>query len=287
MHWLDANFFWRGASRVVGDQGTEGMPRRHRRSCVLSESLIPPGRVIPLRAIPLTEPLPPALSPSPAAESPAGCAACCAGCGAGKPMAQHRPAVLILGFGMGLACAPSWISSEKFSLWHKQATFLSVTCIPQKLSVAKLTFLLSHHPLVRIKHLQCITTVSFGAQCKIFLLETLSLIANTAFDFSRTRWSALPRSSLVILSYLGLTHDFVINEYLSPGAGREGVGTVTPVEAAVLRLSAQRPLQQNSWANRIMLWREKCAEKQWDPSHFSPPCGHSCSWEHMACSVNW
>lgn len=74
---------------------------------MLSESLIPPGRVIPLRAIPLTEPLPPALSPSPAAESPAGCAACCAGCGAGKPMAQHRPAVLLLGFGMGLACAPS------------------------------------------------------------------------------------------------------------------------------------------------------------------------------------
>lgn len=289
MHWLDANFFWQGASRMVGDQGTGGTPRRDRRSCTLSESLIPPGRVIPLRAIPLTEPLPPALSLDPAAENPAGRAACLgAGCGSGKLMAQHRPAVLLLGFGMEPACAPSWISTEKLSLWHKQATFLSVTCIPQKLSVAKLTFLLSHHPLVKIKRLQCITAVGFGIWCKNFLLETLSLIANMAFDFSGTRrWSALPHCSLVTLSYLGLTHDFVINEYLSPGAGREGVGTVTPVEAAVLRLSAQRSLQQNSWVNRIRLWREKRAEEQWDPSHFFPPCGHFCGWEHMACSVNW
>lgn len=70
-------------------------------------------------------------------------------------------------------------------------------------------------------------------------------------------------SSLVTLSYLALTPDFVINEYLSPGAVRGKVGAVALVEAVVPWVSAQRPLQQNSGLTQLHFeerWMERLQE---------------------------
>lgn len=62
MRWLDANLFWLGIPGAAGHGGTGGTPGRDRRSHLLSESVIPPGRVRPLHAVLLIQPLPAALS---------------------------------------------------------------------------------------------------------------------------------------------------------------------------------------------------------------------------------
>lgn len=54
-------------------------------------------------------------------------------------------------------------------------------------------------------------------------------------------------------------------------------------------MSAQRSLQQNSWLNRVTIWREMDGEAPGITGSipFFSSCGCCCGWEHMTCSVNW
>ena len=108
--WLDANLFWLGVPEAVGDGGTGGTPERGRRSHLLSEGVIPPGRARPLHAALPTQLLPATLPLKLPPENLAGRPACLVRHSQRWPSRTDAPAPPHTGrwvrqpYGMTLAC---------------------------------------------------------------------------------------------------------------------------------------------------------------------------------------
>lgn len=173
--------------------------------------------------------------------------------------------------------------------------FFPATCVSQRGSVVKLAFPLPHHSVTKIKALWCVTPIGFVTRREtLFIRDPLS-------DCHCGLWLCVSKevissASFLISNPVSPCADtwFVINECLSLGAVRERVGTVTPVMTPGCLLKDS--LQQNSWINRVTLWREMDGEASgvtesipffFHPSPFFASCGHCYAWEHVTCSMNW